>query len=413
MPTLSSDGGSPIPVEAVSWESYSWEPRFPQVYFRAEVKRQTGPYEASVPPSIAMQEFMISASDIADVEDATRALVAFDSHARATLGAGSAALSPMSAILLRTESASSSQIERLTTSARQLALAEIEAGATANANTVLGNVRAMEAAVRLSDDISVHSVLAMHRELMRSQHGMKGEAGRFRNEQVWIGPGDAGPRTADFVPPHHERVETGVTDVLEFARRDDLPVLVQVAVAHAQFETMHPFSDGNGRTGRALAQSMIRNKGLVTSGTVPISAGLLVSTDRYFSALGDYRNGDGGPIIRRFAEAARVAAVTGKKLVNELFSALADSNELLHGIRSDATARKLLPHLIAQPVINTNYLVSVLGVGEMAALRALDTLTDRGVLVEKTGRLRDRVWEHPGILDVLDDYAEAIRRMAR
>lgn len=98
----------------------------------------------------------------ADVEDATRALVAFDRHAQSRLGTDNPALGPMTAILLRTESASSSQIEQLTTSAKQLALAEIDEGDKANALTVIGNVRAMEAALQLSDDISEDSILATH-----------------------------------------------------------------------------------------------------------------------------------------------------------------------------------------------------------------------------------------------------------
>lgn len=295
----------------------------------------------------------------------------FDAHARTALvgdgGDRGVAIGPMSAILLRTESASSSQIEQLTTSATQLALAELDETSGADAATVLGNVRAME----------------------------------------------AGPRTADFVPPHHSRVAEGLADVVAFAQRDDLPVLVQVAIAHAQFETIHPFVDGNGRTGRALAQSMIRNKALLVSATVPISAGLLVDTGRYLTALDEFRAGDAGPIVRRFAAAARIAATMGTRLVDDLVGVLTESWERLQGIRAHATARRLIPHFIAQPVVNAKHVQTALGVSEMATLRALDTLSDRGVLRERTGRSRGRVWEHPGVIGVLDEYAETIRRLGR
>lgn len=101
----------------------------------------------------------------------------------------------------------------------------------------------------------------MHKALMLQQYGFDAaQAGRFRGEQVWIGPGDAGPRTVDFVAPHHDRVHAAMVDLVAFVQREDLPVLVQVALAHAQFETIHPFTDGNGRTGRALAQSVLRTK---------------------------------------------------------------------------------------------------------------------------------------------------------
>ncbi|WP_305069205.1 Fic family protein [Leucobacter tenebrionis] len=350
---------------------------------------------------------------MADIEDATRRLVEFDRHAQRRLGSDNPALGPMTAILLRTESASSSQIEQLTTSAKQLALAEIHEGDKANALTVIGNVRAMEAALRLAGDISEGSILAMHRALMLHQRGFDpADAGRFREEQVWIGPGEAGPRVADFVAPHHERIPEAIADLVRFARREDVPVLVQVAVAHAQFETIHPFPDGNGRTGRALAQSILRNKGLVGSTAVPVSAGLLVEVDRYFGALGSFRSGDAAPIVREFAKASRIAATTGTRLVDDLVAQLDDSRAKLRGLRSDAAAWKVLPVLVGQPAVNTRYLMSELGIGEMAALRALGTLTERGVLAETTGRTRGRIWQHRGILGVLDDYAVEIRRMS-
>lgn len=402
-----------IPVDAVSFEIFDWKPRAPEMHSRAEVERQTGPYKATVTAQIATWTPRISGEDSADIEDATRQLVEFDTHAQRTLGTDNPALGPMTAILLRTESASSSQIEQLTTSAKQLALAEIDEGDKANALTVIGNVRAMEAALKLADDISERSILAMHKALMLHQRGFAEEdAGRFRTEQVWIGPGEAGPRMADFVAPHHDRITGAVADLVRFVKRQDLPVLVQVALAHAQFETIHPFPDGNGRTGRALAQSVLRNKGLVGSTAVPISAGLLVDVDHYFAALGAFRDGDAGPIIRELAKASRVAVTTGTKLVDDLVAQLKESRAKMKGLRSDAAAWRILPTLVGQPAVNTKYLMRTLSLGEMATLRALDALTERGVLTETTGKARRRVWQHRGIFGVLDDYAADIRRMS-
>ena len=410
---MATPASSPIPIDAVDYETYDWIPRAPQLHSRAEADRQTGPYAAAVTPPIAEWSPVISSENSADVEDATRQLVEFDHHAQWKLGTGNPALGPMTAILLRTESASSSQIEQLTTSAKQLALAEIDEGDKANALAVVGNVRAMEAALQLADDISEHSILAMHRALMLPQTGFPPEdAGRFRTEQVWIGRGEAGPRLADFVAPHQDRVPGAIGDLVRFVKRQDIPVLVQVAVAHAQFETIHPFPDGNGRTGRALAQSILRNKGLVGSTAVPISAGLLVDVPRYFDALTSFRRGDAGPIIRAFAGASRIAATTGTKLVDDLVEQLDDSRAKMTGIRADAAAWKVLPTLVGQPAVNVKYLKNMLGLGEMTALRALDSLTDREVLAETTGRSRGRVWQHRGILGALDAYASEIRRMS-
>lgn len=371
------------------------------------------PYSAAVTASIAGWTPSISSAESADVEDATRQLVSFDEHAQRVLGPDNPALGPMTAILLRTESASSSQIEQLTTSAKQLALAELDEGDKANAVTVVGNVRAMEAALQLAGEISQESILAMHEALMVHQRGFAPiDAGRFRLEQVWIGAGEAGPRVAEFVAPHHDRIPGAIEDLVELIGRQDIPVLIQVAVAHAQFETIHPFPDGNGRTGRALAQSILRNKGLVASTAVPISAGLLVDVDRYFTALGAFRDGDAGPIVREFARASRFAAVSGTKLVDDLVAQLDASRAKMQGLRADAAAWKVLPALVGQPAVNTAYLVETLGLGEMAALRAVDALTERGVLTETTGKARGRAWQHRGIFDVLDAYAADLRRTA-
>jgi Fic family protein len=414
MPTFSSEterAAQPhVIVPPITFDDREWRPVDSGRYSRRELNRQTGPYKSAVPAVLADWQPEVEGGLGADVDEASRALADFDSFAARTLGSNDPAIAPMSAILLRTESASSSQIENLTTSAKQLALAEIDESEKANAMTVIGNVRAMEAAIRLSRTIDESTVLAMHRELLRHQLGFEEHAGVLRDELVWIGDGNAGPREAQFVAPHHERIEPALADLIRFIERDDVPALVQVAVAHAQFETIHPFVDGNGRTGRALAQAMLRNKGVVSHTTIPLSAGLLVDTQTYFDALTAYRAGNAAPIVSRFAEAALFAAASGRTLVERLAAQLDDSRERMSGVRAHAVAWKALPLLIGQPVVNAKYLKAQLGLNDVTVQRALELLTERGVLVERTGLRRNRVWQHPGILAVLDDFAADIRR---
>ncbi|WP_036319103.1 Fic family protein [Microbacterium indicum] len=400
-----------IAIPPLATAAHAWRPRVPEIFSGAEVRRQTGAYASAVPAPIAAWSPAIAGADLADVEEAVVALAEFDAHALLSLGSDSVVLGPMASVLLRTESASSSQIEQLTTSAGQLALAEIDEGGTANAATVIGNVRAMEAALALADRVDEGAILAMHRELLRDQPGMEDEAGRYRGELVWIGGRDgAGPRGADYIAPQPELVPGAVADLVAFVRRDDLPVLVQAAVAHAQFETIHPFVDGNGRTGRALVQAILRGKGIVRHATVPISAGLLTDVGSYFRALEAFRRGDAGPVVRRFADAARYASFTGRRLVDDLAAELDAAREKLRGVRPQATAWRILPHLIAQPVVNTRHLAGVFGLPDVTVIRALDVLVDRGVLTERTGRARHRVWQNAGVLRVLDEYAKEIRR---
>ena len=397
-----------LEVPAAGWAEHNWLPSEPELFSRSKVRRQSGPYQSAVPARIASWTPTLSAELAADIDEASRALLDFDAYAGFRLGSGDPALGPMAAILLRTESASSSQIENLTTSARQLAIAELDGGSTPNATLIVGNVRAMEAAIALSERLDTDAVLGMHRELMRGQKAYV--AGAFREQLVWIGGEDAGPRGAAYIAPQQELVPGLISDLLRFATRVDLPPLAQVAVAHAQFEIIHPFTDGNGRTGRALAHAMLRRTGLTRNQTVPVSAGLLVNTDSYVVALTAYREGDAEPIVRRFADATRFASATGIRLVDALADILEADRERLTGLRSQAVAWHVLPLLVGQPVVNSRYLTRELGVHEATVKRTLDSLVERGVLVERTGYRRNRIWQHLGILDVLDGYAETIRR---
>ena len=341
---------------------------------------------------------------------AAQSLIAFDTHAAITLGPGNPALGPMSAVLLRTESSSSSQIENLTAGARQLALAELKETLSQNATIIVANVRALEAALRLASELDESSILSMHRALLINQPGWEDHAGVYRTELVWVGGGRSSPRAAQHVAAQSERIAPAMKDLMQFSGRDDIPLLAQTAIAHAQFETIHPFVDGNGRTGRALVQSMLRGKGLITNATAPISAGLLRDTNAYFASLTSYRQGNAAPIVRQFAEASRYAAITGKKLVTDLAAEQESARQKLGTLRKQAGAWRVLPHLIAQPVINAAYLQSHLGMNAMSAGRALTQLTDAGVLREATGLRRNRVWQQPETLSILDGYAASIRR---
>lgn len=268
----------------------------------------------------------------------------------------------------------------------------------------------MEAALELADRLDEDAILRMHAELISRQRGWEEHAGKYRTSLVWVGTSRISPRGAAHVAPQHDLVPDLMADLIAFARRDDLGVLVQAAVAHAQFETIHPFSDGNGRTGRALVHAILRAKRLMVHTTAPVSAGLLTDTESYFASLTAYREGDARPIVEQFTRAARYAATTGTQLVDGLAEELDKARDALSGLRPQAAGWRVVPHLVAHPVINARYLVDQVGMPDMTAQRALQQLTDAGVLEERTGKQRNRVWQHAGILRLLDDYAQGIRR---
>ncbi|WP_336708084.1 Fic family protein [Oerskovia sp. USHLN155] len=400
----------PLAIAPVGHEEHVWVAENDGLSTRAQVSAGSGPYASTVPAKIVGLAPDVPSDLAADVEVATSELTRFDAYARAALGVDSPALGPMASVLLRTESASSSQIENLTVGARQLALAEIDQPTSTNAQTVVANVRAMEAALVLADRLDESAILTMQHELLSGQRGWEQHAGRYRDGLVWVGTSSISPRGASHVAPQAELVAPAMSDLVEFMRRDDLPVLVQAAVAHAQFETIHPFVDGNGRTGRALVHALLRSKGTVRHTTAPVSAGLLVDTEAYFESLTAFREGDARPIVEQLARAGRYAARSGTQLVDDLAAQISQAKEQLGNLRPQAAAWRVVPHLVAHPVVNAAFLTSRLQMNTVTAQRALNQLSDAGVLQERTGKQRNRIWQHDGILAVLDVFAQSIRR---
>jgi len=363
---------------------------------RTQRDRIRQPYTSAIVPPIANLSIDIPGDLATEIDEATQLLTRFD----AEVGPGGL---PFASILLRTESASSSEIENLTSGARAIAEAELGERETGNAAQIVRNVRTMEAALALADRIDGESIIAMQTALLGSY--APDLTGRWRDEQVWIGGNSLSPHLADFVPPHHARVPAAMEDLVSFVRRVDLPTLAQVAIAHAQFETIHPFPDGNGRTGRGIVQAMLRHARVTTNIAVPVSAGLLHDVKDYYDALTAYRRGELRPIVTAFTRAAGYAVVNGRQLVHDIMSIEAAWEVRMRGLRSDAAARRVCALAIAHPVLNSDIVVDRLTVAPPTAFRALDALVERGVLKSANSKRRNRIWLAEPVLLALDDFA--------
>lgn len=379
---------------AVQFETRDWHGRDDLPASRRARLLARQPYEAAIPRAIADAQVTLSAAVLATAEDASTEIARFDSEVGAEIA-------PFASILLRTESAASSKIENLTASARAIAEAELGHGRR-NAALIVANERAMSAAIALADRLDGPAILEMHDALLR--HSEPSIAGRWRDQQVWIGGSDHSPHTAQFVPPHHDRLQPAIDDLIRFVARTDIPTLAHVAIAHAQFETIHPFPDGNGRVGRALVHAQLRHARLTRHVTVPVSAGILTDVDAYFAALGAYRDGDPTPIVERFADATFAALANGRQLVADLHDVRRDW-ALRVKARRDAAAWRIAEAVMRHPVVNAPSLSRELGIPQTNVYRALRPLVDAGVLVEFTNNKRDRLWRAPDVLDALDAFA--------
>jgi Fic family protein len=198
-------------------------------------------------------------------------------------------------------------------------------------------------------------------------------------------------------------------DLVEFARRVETPPLVSVAVAHAQFETIHPFTDGNGRTGRAFAQSLLRYRGVTRSVAVPVSAGLLAELDGYYTALTAYRAGDVDAIALAFAHAAQRAVGNARRLVAEIDEVRSSWNDRLTA-RRDSNAWRLLDVITTRPVLNATTAARELGVQPSNVYPALRALVDAGILKSKAEHQLGPFLRSDEVLAAVDRFAKRAGR---
>ena len=398
-----SNAGQPGRWPAVSYESLPWDRDSNTQASRVTRRRSRGPYRSSIPIEIQARQVQLPAATTAEAEDAATEVARFD----AELGHE---IAPFATVLLRSESAASSKIENLTASARAIAEAELRAHAGRNATLIVANQRAMTAAIALAEHIDADAILAMHAALLTETRPEI--AGRWRDEPVWIGGSDHSPHDALFVPPRREFVTAAISDLLAFMDRDDVPLLAHAAIAHAQFETIHPFPDGNGRTGRALIHAQLRHKGLTRNVTLPVSAGLLTDTAAYFAALTAYRQGDLVAIVEQFSRAAFAAVTNGRQLVDDLRAIRAGWNERIVA-RRDSGTWKIADLLLRHPVVNAALLANELGIAPQNTYRSLARLVEVGIIIEFTDQKRNQLWRSTEVLDALDRFAARAGRRTR
>ena len=383
----------------------------PALYAPARHRRACS-YDAFVPDLIAGFSPVLEGALAGVVSDAEARIIALNASARP-------ALTPFSRLLLRTESIASSKVEGMQVEARSLAHAEArqETGrhVGSEAAEILANIDAMQLAVEeasAASRVTVGQIVTFHRALLERSPNVA-VAGRVRTSQNWIGGNDYNPCSADFVPPPHEEVPALLEDLVSFCNADLLPPLVQAAVAHAQFETIHPFDDGNGRTGRALVQVILRRRGLAPAYVPPISVVLAAERDRYVGGLTSFRDGRESEWIEIFAVAAACAADLAVRYLAEVAALQERWRSRLRDAtapRSDAAAWTIIEILPAHPVISVPVGVAATGRSKPAVDQAIRQLADAGVLLALTEGRRNRSWEAAGLLDLLGQLETALPR---
>ncbi len=365
-------------------------------------------YEAFVPEPLATLPVQLSATTAGVVSDAESAVRRLNESGSTTL----ARLAPLARLLLRTESIASSKVEAMQIGVREMARAEAQAdtGGTPSrtALELIDNINAMELAVGQAAEVArfgTREIVAIHTHLMRSAPNPR-VAGRIRTQQNWIGGNDYNPCGADFVPPPPDDVPRLLEDLCTAINDDLLPPIVQAALVHAQFETIHPFDDGNGRTGRALVHVVLRRRELATHFVPPVSVVLAGSKARYVAALTAFRGDGVEEWIDHFAAATGRAARLASAYIGALDLLREQWRERLvesgRAPREGAAAWALIDVLPAHPIITAPVAAAATGRVKTAIYTAIDQLVAARVLTPLSESKRNRAWEVTGLLEMIE-----------
>ncbi len=310
------------------------------------------------------------------------------------------------AMYVRHEAVLSSQIEG-TQSTLEDVLA-FEAAATHNdapkdVEEVVNYVRAMNHGLRrLGEDfpLSLRLLREIHAELMYQVRGAEKSPGEFRTSQNWIGGTGSSLAAASFVPPPPHAMQEALSDLEKFIHtgKDTVPLLIRCGLAHAQFETIHPFLDGNGRVGRLLITLMLCEDKALSRPLLYLSVYLKAHRAEYYDRLTAIRTQGHWEqwlkfFLRGISTTARAATQTAHDIV-----AMREAHR--SEVAKNAKTLKLLDHLIREPLISAKRVVGLLGCSTPTALKLVADLQARGWLREITGFERNRMYRYQPYMDL-------------
>lgn len=387
---------------ACTYKSVPWRQ---QTRAGSKEDRMVRSIKVCIPVEIANRTFSLDSQLISRSESAITAISNLDSAYGGTLKS-------LDHLLIRVESVASSKIENLHATSEEYARALYGNRSNSSAVAMVAGTNALTALIASSGSnkrITEASIKEAHRTLMRDVPRERESLGKYRQIQNWIDGSDHSPLGAIFVPPPPENVEGLMKDLLAFANRDDVPALVQAAITHAQFETIHPFTDGNGRIGRALVNAVLRRRHITTRVIVPIASFLVANRNAYFDDLTRYRDGRIASLLTRFANAADIASSEANKTATVLSGLPEIWRKKLGTVRSGNATSILLEVLISKPVFAADELIGLIGKNSTSIYNAISRLNGVEILVPLSSRKRNQIW---GATDVLQELEDLDRRIA-
>jgi Fic family protein len=255
--------------------------------------------------------------------------------------------------------------------------------------------------------LSVRLLNGAHKRLMTGVRGEHKQPGRTRRSQNWIG--GTRPGNARFVPPPPQRLAELLTSLETYLNsRNGLPHLVRAGLAHAQFETIHPYLDGNGRVGRLLIALCLQDWGLLSEPLLYLSLFFKRHRDEYYTRLSAIRtDGDWEGWIAFFLEGVAVIASEATGLIGELFQITTrDRTIYLESGAATVVGARLFELLPRNPLVTTKWVMKACDTTPPTATKAIESLCEAGILEETSGRKRDRVYAYREYLALLREGTE-------
>lgn len=269
------------------------------------------------------------------------------------------------------------------------------------ARAELANVRGLPLSTRL--------ICEIHKRLMQGVRGSEKQPGKIRTSQSWIG--GTRPGNARFVPPPPDTVPELLASLDKWIHSDDkLPALVKAGMAHVQFETIHPFLDGNGRVGRLLVTLLTEHWKLLSGPYLYVSLGFKRHRQEYYQRLDSVRAaGDWEGWTDFFLRCVHESAVDGANAAQRLFRLVNDDRRTLTNLKSvNVSAIRLFEMLPEQPMVTAAKALEMTGSTKPTTNKAIDVLVEAGILEEVTGKQRDRIYAYRKYLGVLAEDTESM-----
>ena len=404
------------------WKKLEWQPQYSSGLPKKQLR--SGEYYAYLPDEIANAPLSISSDLGLKLADAETKIAGLNKHWKD--------LVPISRFLLRSEAIASSLIEGIAPTGRQVAMAELskdedDATASQQAKLVANNMTVLEQARTTMVNarrVRVDHIVDMQRALLADESAKQG----IRKVQNWVGGSSFGPLEAQFVPPPPEMVEGYLNDLVDYMNAASHSPLVQAALVHAQFETIHPFIDGNGRVGRALIHVVLARRGLTSGAILPVSMVLATFSERYVEGLTKYRH-DSSIGDKEFHEAREFwinifvdAVISSCDQAEELAHEIAElrsswakkiaayrkTRGINRNLRRNSATAVIMDNLPATPILSSLTAERIHGLSHVSAKSALDELSDAGIL--KTSKSKRRTYYRSD--EVLNTLTYAERSLA-